>query len=65
MHAHQGRVFICSDVGNDVFNCTLRMAKAYETSHIVMAYNSLKIAKFLKTMKRKDRYVDILDDNEK
>ena len=63
-HAHQGRIFICNDIGNDVFNCTLRMMKAYEASHIVMAYKPLIISKFLRTVHRKDRFVDILGDQQ-
>lgn len=38
---HKGRIFICSHFGNDAYNYTLRMLKAFELSHIVLAYNPI------------------------
>jgi hypothetical protein len=54
---HKGKVFICTDIGLDVHNCSLRMHKAIEKSHLVMAYNEKQISYLMKAISNMDRYV--------
>jgi len=55
---HKGRIFICSDTGKDTYNCTLRMHKAFELGFLVLAHNPIEVSKLLKTISKKDRFVE-------
>lgn len=54
---HKGRIFVCSHTGNDTYNCTLRMHKAFELGHIIFAFNPIEVSKLMKTLSKKDRFV--------
>lgn len=57
-HAHKGKVFICSHPGNDSYNCTMRMHKTLELSHIVLSHQPVHTAKLLQSIAVKQRFTE-------
>lgn len=54
---HKGRIYVCTDVGDDTHNCTLRMHKALNESSLIMAYDRVKVTKFMKALTEKVKFV--------
>lgn len=58
-HAKKGRIYISSLPGMDSYNCTMRMHKTLEESHIVMAEQPVETAKLLQAIAIKKRIIEL------
>lgn len=58
-HAKKGRVYISSLPGLDSYNYTMRIHKALEEAHIVMAEQAVEAAKLLQAIASKQRIIEL------